>query len=367
MNKLTALLLLLPAFAYGNTGPLGDPASYIACYQNLSSNSSKEDLLESISCLKSNPFASDTTIQTFSKTEEPLLAKFQQAPNGAEVSAAMNDLVAQKSHRLYIAFSSRMYARSVLVVDKAYGLVFPRPHEPTTVPIYDLSALNIKFAEKSSILGSDTTVPLQNVKAFSYLESPNVRRIGNLITVHADDTRVADGSYQGEYPIRAYDADGKHWNAISVFSGALYTNGQKIENFRLALDQVSLSTFSVEFLSEDAAKQQIAQVESVIQAKKIVQEQARRVAADQAAIQAQGRAQNLAQMAKAKIGSEDSCHRTDLNRAVVVKDPTAQDVEIECQFGGVINLKGLKDAGWLVVNKQRSDDVVTDYYIRKAR
>lgn len=76
--------------------------------------------------------------------------------------------------------------------------------------------------------------------------------------------------------------------------------------------------------------------------------------------------ENLRKMAKADRGLEDSCKRTDLARYVVRLDP--DDVEVNCQFGGLVDLLSLKEAGWLVASRIKDkDNVVTEYFIRKAR
>lgn len=64
-------------------------------------------------------------------------------------------------------------------------------------------------------------------------------------------------------------------------------------------------------------------------------------------------------------GSEDSCKRSPQTYAVQL-DPDSADVI--CQFGGAFNVKDMNKAGWLIVNKQRTNDgMVTEYYIRKVR
>lgn len=96
-------------------------------------------------------------------------------------------------------------------------------------------------------------------------------------------------------------------------------------------------------------------------------EQAERVAAEQKraefAREEERKLKVLSEMAKAAIGSEDSCRRPGF-AAVADSDFAA----IDCQFAGKLNLSDLKGVGWLVVNKTRdADNVVREYFIRKVR
>lgn len=76
--------------------------------------------------------------------------------------------------------------------------------------------------------------------------------------------------------------------------------------------------------------------------------------------------ENLEKMSKVERGLEDSCHRVIEGSFLISKDPSSTD--IVCQFGGLVELQSLPSAGWLVVSKTKNtDDVVTDYFIRKAR
>lgn len=96
-------------------------------------------------------------------------------------------------------------------------------------------------------------------------------------------------------------------------------------------------------------------------------EEADRVAAEQKrselAREEERKSKVLGEMAKAAIGSEDSCRRPGF--AAVADSDFAN---IDCQFAGKLNLSDLKGVGWLVVNKTRdSDNVVREYFIRKVR
>ncbi|MCL4630006.1 hypothetical protein [Burkholderia multivorans] len=93
-------------------------------------------------------------------------------------------------------------------------------------------------------------------------------------------------------------------------------------------------------------------------------DEAVRIAQANAQAKQKEEAKNIAAMAKAPLGSEDSCHR-DTNRAIMADPDYAT---LNCQFGGEVELADLKKAGWLVVNKTKGEyGFVTDYYIKKAR
>lgn len=109
----------------------------------------------------------------------------------------------------------------------------------------------------------------------------------------------------------------------------------------------------------------IKELESALRQK--AKEQADRVAAEQKRAELvreeERKSKALNEMAKAAIGSEDSCRRPGF--AAVADSDFAN---IDCQFAGKLNLSDLKGVGWLVVNKTRdSDNVVREYFIRKVR
>lgn len=362
MKKITAAILLSPLLAHGATGIPSDPTTAQACYQNLAPASSKDDLLGAIACLKNNPFAGETTLKEFQQSQTALLTKFQQSSSDADVRAALAELAAQKAQRLYISYQARGQKREVFVVDKVW-LGGDRPS-----PALDIFALRPEFIHTSAIFGKDKHVPLQDVRAFSYQER-GVKGIGQFATILTDKRQIVDEKYQGGYSLKVFDlADESKWAAIIAFSGTSYQAypPNKGQNDRIALDQPSLAGFDVTFLTEDEARQRIAKVEQLMQAEEAARDKQARAANEKAQLQMQKKAQTVAEMAKAQRGSEDSCKRTDLNGYVVKYDPDF--VEINCQFGGVVELTDLKSAGWLVINKTKDKDgVVTDYYIRKAR
>lgn len=361
LKKVTAALLLLPLFAHAKANYPNDPETARACYKNLTATSSRDEVLGTIACLKNNPFAGEETLKEFRQAQGAVLARFQQAPGDSGMTAALADLDARKAHRVYLSYRSRNQER-VFIVDKA--LLGDRP-----LAAADIEALDVQFIHTSAIFSKDKRVPLRDVKAFSYQEAARTQGIGDFKTRFADNSLVTDGSYQGRYPMKVYDvADESQWIAITALAGTSYqvSPSRKNQNDRIAVDQNSLSGVEITFLSEDEAKQRIAKVEQLIQADQDARTQANQAAQEKAKLQMQKKAQTLAEMAKVQRGAEDACKRTDLGGYVVKYDPEA--VEINCQFGGIVELQDLKSAGWLVVNKSKDKDgVVTDYYIRKAR
>jgi len=366
LKKITGAILLLPLLASGATGVPSDPKTAQACYQNLPAAGAKEDVLKAIACLKDNPFAGEATLRDFQKSHGALLEKLQQASADGEVKAALTGLAAQKAKRLYISYQSRGRDAAVFVVDRIQ-LGGERPS-----PVLDFNALNISFTHTSAIFGKDKQVPLRDVRAFSY-EAAGNPGIGRFTTVFTDKRQVADDSYQGHYPLIAYDPeDRSYWAALLSLAGTSYqvSPPRKNENDRISLKQEDLDGYQLTFLGEEEAKQRIADIEQKINVDRNARAQAEQAAREKAKAQEQiymqKKAQALAEMAKVPRGTEDSCKRTDLGGYVVKYDPDS--VQINCQFGGVIQLEDLKSAGWLVVNKTKDKDgVVTDYYIRKAR
>lgn len=351
LKKIVIALLFVPVFSMGQSLPWTQ-ASATACYQG---KSTKSELLEAVACLKSNPAAGSAIIKEFRKAKSELPAV------DAEVTAALNDLERQKNSRLYISyFSDNKSPKLMLVESITLG-------GQRTQDVFDLAALDIKFTHTSAMLGKDKTVEWKQVRSFHYQQSGNVRGIGKLLTTLVDNTQFIDKSYQGRYPLKEHES-GDYWRAITQFNGTTYPGKNKNDYLRLGQDD--LSSYEVTFLTEEDGKQQVAKFEEAILAQQKEKEQAERVAAEKFRIssekETERKAKLLAEMSSAKRGSEDSCKRLEFGTYMVKLDPDS--VDIDCQFGGKINLTDLKSAGWLIVNKQKdSEGIVREYYIRKAR
>ncbi|MGI4720684.1 MAG: hypothetical protein ACRYGO_22535 [Janthinobacterium lividum] len=351
-----ATFLMLPVAAYAQAGLPYTSESAAACYKQLSGAATKEELLGAIACLKGNAYAGEETVKDFRTSQAALLAAHP------DVGAALAALEAQKARRTYVAYRSARNERAVLVVDKAYLGEQARP-------VADIGAMGAEFIHTSAIFGKDKRVPLKDVAGFSYVEAGN-RGIGTFTTRLVDQREIVDKSYQGHYPLKVYDAaDNAKWSAVVAFGGTAYYTSypqRKSGNQRLSLRQEDLANHDVVFLTEQEAKREMAKVEESLELERKAQAQRDQAAREKAEAESAKQKQALAAMAKAPRGTEDACKRTDLNRTVVRYDPDY--VEIACQFGGVVQLDGLKGAGWLVVSKTKDKDgVVTDYYIRKAR
>ncbi|WP_374586483.1 hypothetical protein [Pseudoduganella sp.] len=353
MKKFAAAALALPLLAHAQSPIPTDPKSAVACYQGIAATSSKADVLAALSCLKDNPFAGEATLADFAKVPQPVPDE--------DTRAALADVAAQKAQRLYLAIRSRGSDR-VLVVDKAW-LGGERP-----APVLDLTPLRISFTHTSSIFGKEKRVPLQEVAGFSYQEA-RTRGIGRFVTSLRDKTQVTDDSYQGHYPLKTIDRnDDSKWAAVLALGGTSYQVSPVSKNTgdRVSFKQEDMNATQVTFVSENDAKQFIALFDQKQKEEQAARDKKAEAQRAEAQLAMQKKAQALAEMAKVARGSEDSCKRTDLGRSILTYDP--ESVEINCQFGGVVELSGLKSAGWLVVNKTKDKDgVVTEYYIRKAR
>lgn len=362
MNKIAVLLLAtLPALAHG-ADLLPEPGSAKACYDSLPPGASNEALAGAIACLSGNPYAGSATVDAFADAQRAALASYRQDAAGA----ALEQLRARKAQRMYVQFQSRWQERALMVVERAVVALPRRGAEEPQALVRDLSAVTLRLMEKSALFGGDTLVPLAQVSAFEYQESPRTRGIGTFTTVHADGARVVDTSYQGHYPVRVCDAACKHWSAVLALSGPVYRGRRMDPDSTLKLDQDSLHTVAVTFLSEADGKREVARYEAALEETAREQARIRQADAAEAARRAQQLADNAARLGQARIGTEDVCRRTDLGKYVVLKDPTV-DLEVSCQFGGKVMLHALQRAGWLVVNKQWREDVVTEYLVRKAR
>ncbi|XLZ71295.1 hypothetical protein ABT364_04835 [Massilia sp. SR12] len=353
MKKFAAAALVLPLFAHAQSAIPSDPASAAACYQGIAATSSKNEVLKAIGCLKDNPYAGEATLADFLKL--PIPAADQ------ETKAALAELSTQKAQRLYLAIRSRSYER-VLVVDKAW-LGGDR-----TAPALDLTPLRLSVTHTSAIFGKEKRAPLQDVTSISYQEF-RTKGIGRFVTVMRDKSQLADDSYQGHFPLKSVDrSDDSKWVAIMAMGGTSYQVSPvvKNQNERISFKQEDLNGTQVTFVSENDAQQFIAAFEQKQKEDQAARDKKAQAERAEAQLASQKKAQTLAEMAKVARGSEDSCKRTDLGRSILTYDP--ESVEINCQFGGVVELGGLKSAGWLVVSKSKDKDgVVTEYYIRKAR
>lgn len=324
-------------------------------------------MVEAIACLKSNPMAGAHLVKKFKEANAAALE------TDAELSAALVQLERQKSARLYMKYTGASFTRAgrpefVLMVVESAKFGGGKADEAV-----DLFAPDLRLIHTSVLFGKDKTVPLQQVSSFRYRHG-GAGGVGELKTKLVDNAEIIDKSYGGDYPLRAYrDAD--TWYAVMRLWGTIYPSGRK-DGLDIGLSALSMR--EVVFLSQEEGSQLAAKYEARNQLLLQMDAQAERAAAERVKIDAERARQQarnyieqerrrkaplLAEMAKAKLGTEDACKRVGSSP---VNNP--DDDEIECQFGGKISVGDLKGAGWLVANRQRNKHgVVEDYYIRKAR
>ena len=348
MKKTVVVLCLAPAISMGQNLPWTQ-ATASACYAG---KSTKTEVMEAIACLKANPAAGSSVTGQFKQAQVDLISA------DAEVEAAFSELERQKKRRLYVRMqrSDGGPARLMAVESASIG-------GPVPATVYDLAALDLIFTHGSSIFSADKTVPLEKVTSFLYVEK--AQGIGELKTGYRDDTYTTDSRYQGGYPIKVLQQGAKAFS-VKEFVGTVYPGRSMNEHWKL--DPASLSGFIITFFPEVKGKSLVAQFEEEIAARQKISEQAERAAAEQRQVERareiERKSKLLADMLKAPRGTEDSCQRVAPFSGIA--DPSSAD--IECQFGGKIDLGDLKSVGWLVVNKQRdSENYVREYYIRKVR
>lgn len=368
MTKIAFALLLapalyVPAFAQQKVDPW-TAAGAAACFAG---KETKPELMEAIACLKSNPIAGADLVKKFKEAHAGALEA------DAELGAALAQLERQKAARLYLKYTGASYTRGgrpefVFMVVESAKLGGGKVSEAV-----DLFAPDLKLIHTSVLFGQDKTVPFQQVSSFGYRQG-NTRGIGEFKTKLIDNTEIIDKSYASDYPLRAYQGADK-WYAVMRLSGTIYPSRRKDG---LDIELSALSMREVVFLSQEEGSQLAAKYEANYELMLRMDAQAERAAAERIKADAERarlqtknyidqerrrKAPLLAEMARAKLGTEDACKRV---RPSPVDDP--DDDEIECQFGGKISVADLKGAGWLVVNRQRNKyGVVEDYYIRKAR
>lgn len=350
---LIALSLSAPAYAEGK--PKSWSAASVAACTN-GKLQTKAEIVEAINCLRSDPVADSTSIEYLKGKIVPLLAA------DAEVSRAIAEAERQKAARLYIKYPPA-WGASLMVVERAQIAGSP------TTKVHDLFALDMQLTHSSA--DKDNRVPWQKVRSFRFTRGRSADS-GELITTLVDGSQIVDKQYRDTYPLKEHELGGV-WRAMLVFAGTTYP-GKGSSILPLTLPNLSELTF----LSEEEGKEQLAKFEEQAAAKRKQEEDARRTEADIAKREAERikkqveayvakdlirKAPLLAAMAKAKLGTEDSC-------TMVPYDvyPHPDDTQLQCQFSGKISLSDLKGVGWLVTNMQyNKHGVAIDYFIRKSR
>lgn len=344
----------------------GNNGSVHQCYPKLTEDSSEQELLQAIDCLRKSTSVGELEITTFTFKNSKLISKFTTDNPKMDIREALSALSGKKKEkkdRLYF-FVETPYGKALYVPN---WYQFGRP----SAPVPDIASRNLRMTTTSHIFGSDETVPLEDVKSF-YYGGPRARNtglIGDFKVITVNGTRL-DSSYQNPFPIKDYP-DNVKWSALVSVSGTSYVkpyqgSASKQANATLELATERLAETTVSLISADEAQKWIDSINKEM----AVAQQAQEKKAQAVAIERQKEAEtiknNSAQMANLPRGSEDSCKRIIAQQYIIPKDP--EYALMKCQFGGLVSTEVLPQAGWLIVNKTRdSDGIVTDYYIRKAR
>lgn len=357
IKLLVALLSFVPTISIAGS-IYKDPSETDLCKKILTSAVDKQQVIQSIVCLRNDPFSDINQVKEIISQAKILTKNLNIQTEDEDIKKEINLLLEQKSKRIYLRITGNTGLTGLLAVNKGlYG--------NKSYPLVDFEALPFSFIYESSIWGTDKAIPLKSVKSFIYTQHGNID-IGTIITKTNDGETKIDDSYQANYPILVYGESTSQWSAIQSFVGTGYFYDRIVENYNLPLKPALVSNINVEFLTESQAKKEIELVVSRKLEKDNEAKKQQQVAINNAKKQSELKNQNLAKMAKEKIGTEDSCKRTDLGRMGSRYDP--ESVEVSCQFGGLVELRELPSSGWIIVQKFKDNTgVVTDYIIRKAR
>jgi hypothetical protein len=174
----------------------------------------------------------------------------------------------------------------------------------------------------------------------------------------------------------------------AAFSVLMTLGTSMITTTPKTIDSASV-TKAIHSIPEDALNQkllELAEQDKDAQTKAAAQQAAadaarQKAAAELAKVRASRQAlitTDLEAMAKQPRGAEDACKRVDFlhgDGVLIPATPTTvggfDDPDsgyAQCTLGGLVDIAGLPKAGWIIVNKTRTDSgYVTDYLVRKAR
>jgi len=210
------------------------------------------------------------------------------------------------------------------------------------------------------------------------------------LVVAKEDDPLCDRKNEGApQPYSVCNSGFGRFSPTSAAFSVLMTLGTSmITTTPKTIDSASV-TRAIHSIPEDLLNQkllELAQQDKDAQAKAAAQQAAadatrQKAAAELAQVRANRQAliaNDLEAMAKQPRGTEDTCKRVDFlhgNGMLIPATPTTvggfDDPDsgyAQCTFGGLVDIAGLPKAGWIIVNKTRTDNgYVTDYLIRKSR